>query len=484
MKKAYRIFAIALVFCFLILACPVCAVSGVTYRLPDLELEVTIPSGYDVVTRDTSASSPIFDRFPISAEDFLQSIKVNHIYLNAIPCDSVDEEIVVTMLEVNNIDLSSYSDNALLAISERMVDEFAAYGFSTTKYEVYYHQQTKFIKLYFNDINATVHGVQYYTIYNGKGINFTLRSYNGRVSAKQEDVIQSVVDSVRFDIAPLIDEPEKDSPAFVYTDKNTGAKFTVPEGWKEKAMSNEREFIDAKFVSTKNADGAIIYASEDMWEQMLPYEKIGLSRKDVNNGYLSTADIAQACGVTADKVSRVSYNGVLYYQVSAEVSADVYGTSVNTTMTYLIFLQNGYVYMFQFHGAADHILFSDFEQLVESVQYPDVADLPETTKPTQSTQTSTLSKDNEDEGSLIGIVFFVGIIILVLVVLAVAFLRKEGTEKPVSQHEETMRIPDVQNKLTKAKETKRCTKCGQELPLESVFCHICGTRINEDGEKS
>ena len=59
MKRLFAIVLTALLLLAMPLNISVSAASN-TYDLDELELKVTIPSGYSVITRDTPASDPIF----------------------------------------------------------------------------------------------------------------------------------------------------------------------------------------------------------------------------------------------------------------------------------------------------------------------------------------------------------------------------------------------------------------------------------------
>lgn len=69
-----------------------------TYELPQLGLEVAIPSHYSVVTREMSEDHPVFGELGISKSSIISEFEANYIYLNALS-SALNEEIVVTMTE-------------------------------------------------------------------------------------------------------------------------------------------------------------------------------------------------------------------------------------------------------------------------------------------------------------------------------------------------------------------------------------------------
>lgn len=68
------------------------------YRIPELELEVAIPSEFYVITRETPDDAPVFSALETTKSELMDYFEENEIYLNAFPADSY-EEIVVTMSE-------------------------------------------------------------------------------------------------------------------------------------------------------------------------------------------------------------------------------------------------------------------------------------------------------------------------------------------------------------------------------------------------
>ena len=473
-KTSVLISAILLVF---FLHIPVSAAST-TYILDELGLEVTIPSGYYVITRDTPGSDPVFSIFDVTKESLVSQFETSGIYLNAVPLHA-GEEIVVTMTTSPLDNFSTFSDASLETIASLLPSQFADYGISISEYEIYHHPQAKFIKVYFTDSALTVHGLQYYTVYDGMAINFTMRSYAGSLSALQEYTIQKVVDSIVFDSAPPPTVSGKDTDPFVYTDRDSDVTFTVPGNWEQEALSKDREFIDAKFVSTKDAGRTIIYGSTDLWMQLSASERAGYSRADLNNSFFTKHELAELYGVAAHEISVVTYNDVRYYSFETTAENDL---GLSATMTMLIHIDNGWLYMFQFFGTDRTALFSDFESLLESVEYP-AASVPATipaTVPAPSVSRPAEEKAPESSGALAA-----GIVLLILVAgfAAMILIRKKTKKEAIhyASDQSTGQSPSGAAPNISGK-AAFCRKCGQPLPPDSVFCHICGTKIIPEAE--
>ena len=130
------------------------------YDLDKLELQVTIPTGYSVITRDTLAIDPIFSNLGTTKSAIISKFETSNIYLNAIS-DKYNEEVVITMMENSLSNFSLLSDTTMNTLASALVNQYTNYGINVSKYEIYQHSQTKFVRLYFTDTANTVHGLQY-----------------------------------------------------------------------------------------------------------------------------------------------------------------------------------------------------------------------------------------------------------------------------------------------------------------------------------
>ena len=473
MKRVLSLF-VALLSVMVLLCNPVFAASS-TYDLDELELQVTIPSGYSVITRDTPANDPIFSDLGTTRSAILEQFKSGNIYLNAIS-ETYNEEVVVTMMENSISNFSLLSDTALETLASALVDQYVNYGIKVSKYEIYHHSQAKFVRLYFTDTGKTVHGLQYYTIYDGKAMNFTMRSYEGSLSSRQENAIKTIVDSIKYDNAPPVVEEGEDTDAFTYKDNESGVSFTVPANWKQEAFTKDREFIDVKFASTKESGCVMIYGSTDMWAQMSASDRAGYKRSDINNSVFTKADIAAMYNTTADKITTVTYNGVQYFKGEPKYTSDAYGIDLSVTMTQLVYIENGWMYTFQFGGPSTHKLYSDFESLMKSVKYTSASSNTGISSGNQNNSKN--NGDAEDNSSVIAVVVLLAVAVVIVVVIVVS--RKKKSEEYYTPTYTPTYTPPVPQPPKPVEPTSICKNCGQALPLDSAFCHVCGTRIEKE----
>ena len=436
-----------------------------TYHLDELELEVTIPSGYSVITQDTSEYDPIFSTLGISGTELIDRFKTNGIYLNAIS-NTNNEEIVVTNTKINLSNFSLISDTALTAFASAFINEITNRGMETFKYDIYQHTQAKFIRVYWYDEANSTHGLQYYTVYNGNAMNFTMRSYEGSISSRQESVIKTIVDSIKYDQAPPTAQEVEYTESFIYTDTDSGVKFTVPENWKQEEFYEEREYIDVKFASTMEEGLAIIFSSTDVWSEASYSDKMWLSRKDIDNSMFTKADIAQMCGTTENNVSIVTHNGVEYYKCECVNQKEMYGLSFDITITQLLYVKDGWMYTFQFGESSDHEFYPDFERLVSSVQYPNDY---------SNAFSNDVGGDTGDFEGLVAVIIVIVFITALTVLIIIYYNKRKSKIKYEAQYIET----DINEEEIGEAMVLYCRRCGQLLPNDSEFCHICGTKIDK-----
>lgn len=469
-----RLFAVALTV-LLLLAMPlnlsVFAATN-TYKMDELGLEVSFPSDFTVITEDISSSDPIFDRLGITKDALISKFKLGNIYLNAIPNNSSTEEIVVTMTDGVFDNLSVFSDGTLKTLASSLTKEYENYGITVTKYDIYQHSQAKFIRIYFTDTANSAYGLQYYTNYGAKAMNFTMRSYDGPISSSQEQTIKTVVDSIRYNTDPPSTEPPEQTNSFEYLDKDTGVKFTVPDNWPEKELSKDRDYIDVKFASTEEEGLVIMYGSTDLWSQMSASDKVGYSRSDFDNSQFTTSDMEEYFAVGTGKVSKVTYNGVEYFVTTQSATQEMYGTEFTVEMTRVVRFKNGWLYEFQFGGTSTHKLYSDFESVLKSVQYPTVSDVGGVGS-TNNTTSNNTNNNTDDSSGIIAVVVL--LVIVAVIVVAVIVSRKKNQSEPAN-------YTPIYNTPTPEPPSNPepiiyCAKCGQALPLDSDFCHKCGTKV-------
>lgn len=155
-----------------------------------------------------------------------------------------------------------------------------------------------------------------------------------------------------------------------YTDSISGTSFTIPDGWTEAPLSQDRDFIQVKYMPDDGSFETILFGSADAWGQLPEYEKVGIKREEYNISLFSTQDIAELFDVKALDVKTVQLGSVNYYRIDVTSEQSASGITVNVTQNIYTTIQNGYVIQFQYAYTSDETNRSDFEEAVRSATIP------------------------------------------------------------------------------------------------------------------
>lgn len=422
------------------------------YEVSEMGISLEIPDEYIVFTRDMDKNDPAFADFGVSKETLMDQFDTGHIYLNAV-LPSGNEEIVVTMEENIISEFNGLGETSLLMLASTLKDGYEEYGISVSSYDIYHHPQLEFIRIYFNTTDKTTYGLQYYTIYGGQAMNFTMRSYDGPISGSQERTIQNVVDSVDLHFYVPTKTPAAETPAFVHTDPDTGTTFTVPANWSVQPFSKERDILDIQFSCAEDPALMISYASYDLWSELSFFEKLFMSRSKAEELLSSTEYIAEMMEVPESSISKKVINDKEYYFVETTYATEMYGMNFSSKVNLAVHIEDGWCYMFYFYGESNNPHYDEFVQLVKSVKYGDVG----------------------TSGAGVGIA--VVIIITAAIVCVIVILKKKSKKKPV-----TTATPKIaQPEILIDQDYIYCHHCGNKLPNDSLFCNVCGTKMIKEG---
>ena len=345
--------------------------SGNEYYLPEVGITITVPGDYYILTRDVSASDPALSLIGATQSEAVTFLENNGMYLNAISPDGKNE-IIVTMVDNPVQDLNKISDSMLDTFRDNLKEMFENIGVTVDSMDIYRHDPAKYIVFHFSqDANSgKAYGVEYSTIYNNKSINITFQSYDGAVSADNEQMIKTVVDSVVFDAGASAEKATVESTDPIdYKNPETGIEFTVPANWHEAEFSKDRTFLKAKFAS--NDGGAmILYGYGDLWEEMTVEERasIGFSRFQLNMSSFTDADLemmAEALGNVEGTFSKETINGTEYCRIESGALKSL----VDLPMIIYMTVENGYIHQFQYQGYNTEAHDEEFMSMLNSVKY-------------------------------------------------------------------------------------------------------------------
>ncbi len=163
-----------------------------------------------------------------------------------------------------------------------------------------------------------------------------------------------------------------------YTDSTTGVSFTIPQGWYESPLTEEREFIKVKYLNESNDGASIQFGYGDLWSEMSESEKVGHSRSEINHSAVMESftkeEILQMMGYDSlgAEIDSTYYNGNEYLKITINTEMSFFDVSTNVTMITLLRFDNGYGYQFVYGGLAEYNHFSEFETMMNTVKYKTV----------------------------------------------------------------------------------------------------------------
>lgn len=198
---------VALVFCFAILmSASVCAA---TYRLSETDLSVRVDDSlWYVFTRDNIKNNPELDEFEMSYDEMYNILQSNNAYMDAVLLyeDGEFTELFIRKKQIEGgvVNLSSYEDSDILAIAKELA---ATQGAAT--YDLYKNQY-KFARLEYVDSALGYYICEFVTIVNGDAYSFTFQA-SSQFSDWEYEEIDSIIDSIRFEVDASLAEPETSS---------------------------------------------------------------------------------------------------------------------------------------------------------------------------------------------------------------------------------------------------------------------------------
>ena len=215
-----------------------------------------------------------------------------------------------------------------------------------------------------------------------------------------------------------------------YIDTNSGVTFTIPENWSETPMSETRKFIDVKFTHNDNPVFNIIYGSIDLWEQLPSSDKIGLTRSDFDNSTFSKSELVQLLECDESDIEIVTYNNREYYKCINHVSQSIEGINISLDITILLYIDNGWMYQYQFSGTENINYYNDFLSLINSVNYP----VPQDTVQMASTENNEHYDSENNLSGMFLINILIGFIITIIIyTVPIAIYRYAIRKRPMKE---------------------------------------------------
>lgn len=161
-----------------------------------------------IFTRDNIKNNPELDELEIPYDEMYNILYSNEAYMDAFLLyeDGEFTEFFVRMrpLEDGIVNLSNYEDSKALELAEGLAEKQGADIYSV------YKNQYKFAKMEYIDSNLGYHICEFCTIVNGDVYVFTFQA-SSVFSDWEYEEIDGIIDSIRFDVDPSLEEPETSS---------------------------------------------------------------------------------------------------------------------------------------------------------------------------------------------------------------------------------------------------------------------------------
>ncbi len=459
----------------LLMLMPVGMPSASAQHIDQLSMSIDFPQTYEVITRDMIENGYASEWQ--SGDELLAQWQNSSIYAHALAPDGTSE-IVVTMTELEFPDYADMSDTEIETVMGQMRPTLEAQGIAVTDWDIFRSDTAAFLRVWYqNNIIGDARTLQYNTVHSDRVYNVSCHSYSGEITSSHEEILQSVVESIRFDDAPVImqDSISITLPSnFPYV-ADSGAVLTIPEGWVKKDFTDENANLNLKLVPENENGHSILFACHDAWGELSDQDKEVSSRYYYDNGIFTMQDIAEILGVQSYQVDTVSYDDEMYFRAQSRVSQEILGQTIDTKITYLIRVYDGWLYMFHFCGIEGSDSYQEdyrtFEALVRDMTYPPsfppvpTAATRTTTTATAVMTTTTAAASADTVGTLTPLLL-VGVAVVVLIVLIFGI-------------KAALTSPKRYNKNAEPSVICYCRYCGEKLPTDSTFCPMCGRKIGE-----
>lgn len=172
-------------------------------RIASIGMEMEVPAEWVTLTQEMAEDDPVFTENHMDGKTMIQNYKDHGILIDSIDMDNrVEFNVTLSGKDQNIVHLTQFSDEDITVYADGLTDTENESGISFHDYEIYDHDQVRFIagEAEINNGGTTVgSGEQYYTIVNGNRLCFQMISFEGGLSQEDKDMFRSMIDTVHFD---------------------------------------------------------------------------------------------------------------------------------------------------------------------------------------------------------------------------------------------------------------------------------------------
>lgn len=229
-----------------------------------------------------------------------------------------------------------------------------------------------------------------------------------------------------------------DAP-LVYRDVRTNASFTLPEDWEQASLTEDYNFIDAKFADIHDPSRIILYSSSDAFSYSTESERAGRTRADYHVYALSPEDFEGMYDVSREDVTAITKGENKYFVFPVTQEQKYYETTRSVTMICAATMYDGYMYMFQYSGDPKSLAYLDFLSVLESAEFPNRIS-PDGSLSQEQQKSSEYSMASKD----IIIAIIVSVIVIIGVIVFVRWITKPDPEAVQKEWHAEGKITDEQ----------------------------------------
>ena len=172
-------------------------------RVESIGMEMQVPEGWVTLTQEMAEDDPVFTENHMDGASMIKNYQENGILIDSLNMENrVEFNVALSGKDENIIQLTQFSDEDVRIYAEGLTTPDTDNGLSFHDYEIYDHDQLRFIagEAEIKSNGETMGtGQQYYTIVNGNRLCFQMVSFDGELSQEDRQMFRSMIDSVHFD---------------------------------------------------------------------------------------------------------------------------------------------------------------------------------------------------------------------------------------------------------------------------------------------
>ena len=427
------------------------------YYVPEYNMMYCIPDGFDVLTRDTPANSPLFSKYGTTYEHNLADMIATDKYCFAISKDnSFGMSLMIYSQALDVPDYNKLSDQELQKYIDLYKQMYTDKGSIVNKRYVYNSPQMKYVCIETREPNNW-YGLRYNCYYKGHNYELTVITYGRTANHLEQQALKNFVDSCYIQSFSYRNPMAADTPEFTYQSNNGLVNFTVPAGWQMNTnYTAVDEYTEARFVYPTDNFVTMTFGSFDAYATMDSAFKSIYSREDCDISVVDEIELLKDFmvdfpeGLSAKEIRRKYYMGTEYLVL--EYDATIPGIDMVHHLTAMFTIEDGMVHIFTLYGSDNSRYFTDFETMLRSAEY----------------SSGILVKD----ASFMPAICVGATVILLTLAL---FNKKAKKATPAPTTPTPLAIPQPK---TTAPQIKFCHRCGTPIQGGDVFCINCGTKLH------